>query len=151
MDKIEWNRLSIGDTVHMSDGTRFFISTVELLGTEKKPDGIGDVFDRSGQKLTFDDIRHGTVTKCPPTLPVIDGRVIFPGDRKWPRLMWPYHPDAKPGDDKEIHRVDLYRKLLIRNQIARLLAEYFETSIEIGTEYATHAIQHIIEVKGNEQ
>jgi len=91
MKKTDWDKLHVGATIHLPRGN-FYVSTVELLGTEKRPKGIGEIWDRYGNRLTKDSkimaqlfsMRSNNWTPCPSALPVIDNAVVFPGNPKWP-------------------------------------------------------------------
>jgi len=96
MKESDWNNLHVGATIHLPDGN-FYVSTVELLGTEKRPKGIGEVWDRQGKRLTknssvmesvwrHSDLWTSNWTPCTFVLPVIGGRVLYPGHPDWPEL-----------------------------------------------------------------
>lgn len=94
MKESDWDNLHVGATIHLPGGN-FYVSTVELLGTEEKPEGIGEVWDRNGKSLTKNSYVMGPVwshsswginnwTPCTFALPVINGRVLYPGNPDWP-------------------------------------------------------------------
>lgn len=87
----DWDNLHVGATIHLPDGN-FYVSTVELLGTEERPKGIGQVWDRHSKRLTKYSVVMSSVwslvkrnyTPCPGTRSVIGNRVILPGNPDWP-------------------------------------------------------------------
>lgn len=105
MNKKDWNSIQVGDIIMTDYKTRFFVHTVEHLEKEGHPPKIGHVWNRDSAVLTskHKDLAKFKLVKYPALLPVINGIVRFPGDPLWPRLQWPYHPDARPGQDEPIY------------------------------------------------